>query len=93
MSMDAWEQAISELEKELTQTRAERLGWIDAAVRQPPDAWPRPCVAEQTYGLTPVLWHYQNGEWWAPGYNEPSTSKVKYWMEVYPLPDGTAPST
>lgn len=68
--------------------------WIDAAERQPPDAWPRPCVCRDGAGQG-THWatrRYQGGSWWSPGQlGEEVDRHVLYWMEVYPLPDGVGP--
>lgn len=67
--------------------------WIDAAERQPPDGWPRPCVVIGLFG--DGWWairRWENGAWWAQGQlRDERVNDVLYWLEVYPLPDGTTP--
>ena len=68
--------------------------WIDADEQQPPDEWPRPAVVAEIYGWGWTALRYKNGQWWGPGQFRDevvNSRKVKYWMEVYPLPDGTSP--
>ena len=67
--------------------------WINAAERQPPDEWPRPCVVIGLFG--DYAWgarRWDSGTWRAQGQlrDEP-VNDVLYWTEVYPLPDGTTP--
>lgn len=67
--------------------------WIDATERQPPDAWPRPCVVNDP--ITGPYWdkrRWEYGKWWVQGQlKEEPTNRVSFWMEVFPLPDGTMP--
>lgn len=67
--------------------------WIDAAQRQPPDAWPRPCVCRHpTLGMYLAVRRWENGKWWLAGhFHDWADDNTIYWMEVYPLPDGTTP--
>lgn len=68
--------------------------WISAAERQPPDAWPRPCVVQA--GITEQFWltcRWSGGQWWVRDQlgDVMLTQRVLFWMEIYPLPDGTTP--
>lgn len=67
--------------------------WIRATERQPPDGWPRPCVVISFFGG--YVWdarRWENGAWWAQGQlRDARVNDVLYWLEVYPLPDGTTP--
>ena len=68
--------------------------WIWAEERQPPDDWPRPVIVAEPYGWLWVSLRYHSGQWWAQGQfleEAVQPSKVKYWMEVYPLPNGMGP--
>ncbi len=67
--------------------------WIDATKRQPPDAWPRPVVEDDSItGHHFAVRRFQNGQWWWQNqFREETTDRVLFWMEVYPLPDGTRP--
>lgn len=68
--------------------------WIDASERQPADIRERPCVCEDAHGQfyqAARLWG--DGQWWwREGFEMGVDGGVRYWMEVYPLPDGTRPA-
>ena len=67
--------------------------WIKATERQPPDAWPRPCVVMCIFrGYVWDARRWENGMWWEQGpVRDTPVNDVLYWMEVYPFPDGTTP--
>jgi hypothetical protein len=66
--------------------------WNDAS-RPPEDTWLRPILYEPVEGvLSRTNAYYEDGAWWVDdvlGKSQPI--RALYWLEIYPLPDGTGP--
>ena len=91
-----YQKYIWELERDLETLRNDKElpRWIWAEERQPQDAWERPVVVAEPYGWRWAVMSFHSGQWWAQGQlGEVAVhpNKVKYWMEVYPSPNGTGP--
>ena len=58
--------------------------WIDAAQRQPPDAWPRPCVCRHpTLGMYLAVRRWENGKWWLAGhFHDWADDNTIYWRDM-----------